>query len=272
MRRSSPHSNLWQTFGISTIVTTSMILATASIVQAQATEAEMQAFPMPPQAYSAQPAFGEITFLPDVGSLAIGESNTATDYKYARYTNIANRKLTIVVNSAGNFPIPMIPGTDRLRCSDIHLSYGVWVKFRQLSAQFSPKISAKIPPTGTPPLWVFYGGGGLTLSNYFDGCRINFSPTVTDRYYWGKNALTLDFRGPSQSPGIPLTLDFRGPSQSSWIPEELVVGTLEITNGFGSERCFTMWDRVRFRQVQQWNCNEPVNLRVSDDTLYSPPP
>lgn len=210
---------------------------------------------MPPQTYSAEGRFdGSEILLPKEGSLAIGESNSPTDYKYTRYTNIANRRLSINVNAGGNFPIPMIPGTDRLRCSDNHFSYGVWVKYRRNT------------PTPEPPLWIFYDGGGLTLSDYFHngkpGCRTNFSPSITNRYYWGRSNMTLDFRG------LPDYLT----------PEELVVGTLGRSNGFGSGRCEFQWYVAQSRPSKgegggggrnpPLNCSEPVSLRVSDITNY----
>ncbi|GAB4176072.1 MAG: hypothetical protein Fur006_06880 [Coleofasciculaceae cyanobacterium] len=187
------------------------LLSFISPVYGQASESEIKKFPMPPsKGYAVTKNFtrvGDYGYYLQPLSSSPGQTNTAKDYQYVRYTGVSGKRVTIY-GAWGNTSIPD-PYYDPIRgrwvdaCEHAHSSYGVWGKYELLFIR----------------RWVFLGGGGKSGKRDSRGRCVpvvdNRLKTIDPRYGWGKDVLTLDFR-------------------SNTTIKEVVIGALSNTHGWGS--------------------------------------
>jgi hypothetical protein len=174
-----------------------LILMSTACCWAQATEAEMRAFPMPPQdrvisAWNQEPYYGYF-LRPTASRRQVGDTS-ATDYSYVLYAGPGLRGTTAVFwGTWGTTPIPPPDPSGFDVCGHRHVSYGVWALVQ---------VSIKNPFTGnrTYNEFKFVGGGGLTGARNATGrCvfRTDVLADVDPRYSWGQQAVVIDLRGPS---------------------------------------------------------------------------
>jgi hypothetical protein len=220
MHPSSRHLNLGKILWTTTIAAASLILATPAIVKAQANEAEMKAFPMPPtKGYAVNKAFsyvGDYGYFLQPSSSIAGSSAKSTDYHYVRYTNV-NKKNLWVYGTWGTTPIP--PATAQGdACGHLHASYGVWAKIRYKA------------PLPVSTYWAFVGGGGMSgVRNGSGKCTPkvdNPLKPIDSRFGWGKEAINLNFKN------LPSYIEV----------DEVVVGALANTHGWGSCGAFACFE------------------------------
>jgi len=177
---------------------------------AQATEAEMKAFPMPPaQGYAEQKIFdyvGDFGYFVTPLDSSPGGGVGPGDYRYVRYSGIRGKRVVIWGTwGTTEIPPPGI-GPDGRRtdsCFHAHTSYGVWGRFRFFG--FSG--------------WSFLGGGSLSgVRNSSGNCVMrvdNPNGRLDPRYGWGVEALDMRFDANS-------------------IFTDLVLGVQSNTHGWGS--------------------------------------
>jgi hypothetical protein len=212
------------------------LLSSIASCWAQASEAQMQAFPMPPQnGYSAtstwnqQPYYGY--FLKPYPSRQTPGAGAATDYSYVAYWGQGTQGTTAVFWGAwGNtvIPPPEPPPKSGDSCYHAHVSYGVWaLVLRRLRFFFCN--------WGSYYTWTFVGGGGLSgerdparpgVPDAARQCRFktnNVNSNSVPALGWGKEALVIDTRQPVRR---------------SWYEEDtyiyFVVGVLNSTHGWGT--------------------------------------
>ncbi len=203
-----------------TVVTASLILST-TLSFGQASQSEMQGFPMPPPSgFVATKTFayvGDYGYYTAPTASLPGQSANASDYKYVRYLSVDGKNVW-VYGAWGPTPIPTpVEGGDA--CFHAHASYGVWGKFEITF----PWFSGSILWSG----WSLLGGGGMSgTRNANDRCVFdtnNSLASIDPRYGWGQTFLRFDFRQ-SQSFFIIFRKRYK----------ELVVGALSNTHGWGS--------------------------------------
>jgi hypothetical protein len=182
----------------------------------QASEAEMQSFPMPPPSgYAAQKIFayiGDYGYYTEPLSSVPGRTANASDYRYVRYSGIDGKKV-YVYGAWGTTPIPPAQGGADA-CGHAHASYGVWGKY-ELRFFFGVSFSG----------WSFLGGGGMSGNRKANGqCVLDTNnplSSIDPRYGWGETFQWFDFK-PTCVGG------------TCWRYTELVVGALSDTHGWGS--------------------------------------
>lgn len=186
-----------------------LVLAPA-FAHAQASQAEMQAFPMPPPTgLHAQKAFG---YVGDYGyytappSAVYGMEAKAKDYQYVRYTGVSGKRV-FVYGAWGTTPIaPPANGGDN--CGHAHASWGAWAKYRIV-----------LPLYGTIQGWAMAGGGGMSgVRNAQNKCVFKTDGPlagIDPRFGWGATFKELDWR-------------------NTTFYTELVVGALSNTHGWGT--------------------------------------
>ena len=178
---------------------------------AQATSAEMQAFPPPVAEYAQTKNIGYVGdygyYLVPTVSL-VGGGATATDYTYVRYTGVSGKKVWIY-GSWGNTPIPAAVGnTDA--CGHAHNNFGVW-------GRYEFKLLPNIPPVSG---WTFLGGGSQSGQRDSNGkCVLKadnpYKTIDNGRFGWGQDFLQLDLN-------------------KLYYIKELVIGVQSNTHGWGS--------------------------------------
>jgi hypothetical protein len=179
---------------------------------AQASEAEMANFPMPPPSgYVAEKTFA---FVGDYGYYTApmtsvhGLTHNSSDYKYARYSGVDGKNV-YVYGAWGTTEIKA-PQNAGDPCFYAHTSYGVWGKYE---ASLGPIIIGRG--------WNFLGGGGMSGSRDADG-RCVFNPN-DPRFGWGDTYKSFDLRPPTRCGGF-----------ICWKYTEIVVGALSSMDALGS--------------------------------------
>jgi hypothetical protein len=207
-------SRLWQTVWTTTIAAAGMILATQAIVRAQARETEMRSFPMPPPSgYAVTKNFnyvGDYGYFLKPSTAVYGMEAKAPDYRYVRYTGVKGKNVW-VYGAWGTTAIGNVSPSGGDNCGHAHASYGVWVKFRYKA------------PLPVSTYWAFAGGGGMSgvRANASSPCVLkvdNPLKNISSSFGWGKEAINLNFKN------LPAYIE----------PEEVVVGALANTHGWGS--------------------------------------
>jgi hypothetical protein len=176
---------------------------------AQASESEMDAFPMPPPSgYVATKSFayaGDYGYYTAPASAVPSTDVASSDYRYVRYTNI-NRKRIYLYGAWGPTPIPKTETGDG--CGHAHASYGVWVRY-EISILFF-RFSG----------WVRVGGGSMSGVREGERCVFKTDGPLTEidpRYGWGSEVFQLNCL-----------------AGNCGIFSELVLGALSNTHGWGS--------------------------------------
>lgn len=185
-------------------------LAAPAVAQAQASEAEMKAFPMPPPTgYHAQKAFayvGDYGYYtaPAVASYSLS-ANKAQDYKYVRYTGVGGKR--VFVYGAWGPSVPPDPPGEADACGHSHSSWGVWGRWQIQIAGFNWNG------------WTMMGGGGMSGERNAQGKCVQKTSTslasIDSRFGWGTTFKEIDLRS------------------NPWV-KELVVGALSNTHGWGT--------------------------------------
>lgn len=194
-----------------TLLFSSLLLALLYHTTAQASRAEIMAFPMPPpsgyskiKSYSYVGDYGYYTY-PSPSKFAGNGAAKASDYKYVRYENVSGKRVFIYASFAT--PIPAAtPTTDA--CGHAHTSYGVWA-YNEMNFFFT-----------TYKWWSFVGGAGMSgkRETWTKPCKIkvdNDLAAIDERFGWGSDFLELDFRA------------------NSYVKAK-VIGALSNTHGWGS--------------------------------------
>jgi hypothetical protein len=191
---------------------------------AQASEAEMRAFPMPPPGIAAvstwatEPYYGYFT-APST-SLSTPGAGGAGDYSYVLYTGNGLHGTTGVFwGDWGTTPVPP-PSSGGDNCGHSHVSYGVWGYVqRQIDILWIHNVTYE---------WTFLGGGGLSGTRDASG-RCVHNTTVgagwspDGRFGWGQSAMAFDLHQPLH----PVWYE-------TDIYLHIVVGVLNATHGWGS--------------------------------------
>jgi hypothetical protein len=177
----------WQRGLMGTIALAGLILATPTMVRAQASETEMRSFPMPPPSgYAVTKNFsyvGDYGYFLQPSTAAYGMDAKANDYRYVRYTGV-NRKNVWVYGAWGTTAIGNATPTGD-NCGHAHSSYGVWVKYRYKLTFFDYTY------------WSFAGGGGMSGTRNSAGKCVqkvdNPLKTIDSRFGWGQDGERSDF-------------------------------------------------------------------------------
>lgn len=187
-----------------------LTLASPSLARAQASQTEMQAFPMPPPSgYAAQKTFG---YVGDYGyytaptSSVYGQDSGPSDYRYVRYRGVAGKRV-FVYGAWGTTAIAPPSGSGD-NCGHAHASWGAWGRY-----------TFYYPLFGSISGWSMVGGGGMSGARNASGKCVfrtnNPLSSIDPRFGWGATFKELDWRG-----------------STFWT--ELVVGALSNTHGWGT--------------------------------------
>jgi len=182
-----------------------------STAHAQASQTEMQAFPMPPPSgYFATKNFG---YVGDYGyyttppTAVYGSGAAASDYKYVKYTGVSGKR--VFVYGAWGTSVPPNPPGPADACGHSHASWGAWARY-----------SLVVPGYGTVGGWVMFSGGGTSGErNASTGkCVQKNDTSLADfdpRFGWGVTFREFDLR-------------------STTVYKDVVVGALSNTHGWGT--------------------------------------
>lgn len=185
-------------------------LAAPSDAHAQASQAEMAAFPMPPPSgYFAQKSFayaGDYGYYTAPPSAVYGMNSNAGDYKYVRYTGVSGKR--VFVYGAWGPSVPPDPPGEADACGHSHSSWGAWARW-----------SLSIPGYGTLGGWTMIGGGGMSGERNAQNKCVQKTDTdlasIDPRFGWGTTFKEFDLR-------------------NSTFYKEIVVGALSNTHGWGT--------------------------------------
>lgn len=191
-----------------------LILLLPTFSFGQASQAEMQSFPMPPPSgYFATKTFaaaGDYGYFTAPTSSLQGTTSNFSDYKYVRYSGVTDKNV-VVYGAWGPTPIaPATPSGDN--CFHAHTSYGVWGRWELKG----------LPWTSSG--WTFLGGGGMSGKRNASGkCVLDTNNSLSSfdsRFGWGRPFLTFDW----QFRFFSFYREYK----------EFVVGVLSNTHGWGS--------------------------------------
>jgi hypothetical protein len=183
----------------------------STAAHAQASKAEMQAFPMPPASLVTTKTFaydGDYGYYTSPASAVFNMSSSkAADYRYVRYKGVSGKDVW-VYGAWGTTAIGQ-PSNGGDNCGHAHASYGVWSKY-----------AIYVPGYGTLTGWVLSGGGGMsgTRATPSASCVLkvdNDLVSIDSRFGWGHSAEHLDYR-------------------NTTIYTDVVVGAEANTHGWGT--------------------------------------
>lgn len=186
-----------------------VIVGAPSDAHAQASQSEMQAFPMPPPSgYFAQKSFayvGDYGYFTAPATAMYGTGSAASDYKYVRYTGVSGKR--VFVYGAWGTSVPPDPPGEADACGHSHSSWGVWGRW-SIAWAF-----------GTLGGWSMLSGGGSSGERNAQGKCVQKTDSalasIDPRFGWGVTFKEIDLRG-------------------STFYKELVVGALSNTHGWGT--------------------------------------
>jgi hypothetical protein len=192
------------------VIVAAATLLPARSAWAQASQAEMENFPMPPlRGYHATKTFtrtGDSGYYTSPVFACVGGGALPSDYRYVRYRGVSNRRV-FLYGAWGTTSIPPASGGGDA-CFHSHVSYGVWAH-----------VELAIPWFGESTTWWLAGGGGMSgVRDSAGRCVMrteNAHVAFDGRFGWGDEFEEFDLRPYS-------------------FVKELVLGVQSNTHGWGT--------------------------------------
>ena len=212
---------------------TALALLGAATAGAQATQAEMTAFPMPPaKGFALEKAFGYVGdySYPLASNYAtFPQDQGANEFVFHRYRGVKGMSINVWPRLATPVPAPVGNGDN---CFHTHVSYGVWT----MQKQWMPIFGGRWWPWGfawkAVDTYQFAGGGSMSGVRAANGsCElrtVNSLTSIDSRFGWGSDFTSIN---------IPANSNI----------EAVVVGATAPTHGWGT--CVTTGFKACFEPL-----------------------